>query len=202
MVGGFAFGILSDERGRKQGFNITLFLTALFGAAMTFSPNYTLFCISGCLLGIGLGGNLPIAGNLFFESVGREALLTLLSIFWTIGNLVSASLGWTLLPRFSCPHTYEVENTSWIRGNICFSEDNRGWRYLLFSHAVMNILFWIGNCFVFRIYESLKYLLARGNTTEALEILNVLATVARRDLRPIHSLFNTLLIDIFFRKTG
>ena len=51
------------------------------------TPLYWLYCLFLALMGIGIGGNLPIDGSLFLEFIPLEQqkLLTLLSVFWPIG---------------------------------------------------------------------------------------------------------------------
>jgi MFS family permease len=156
------FGYFSDVWGRKLAFNITLLIMSVFGIIAAFAPSYNVLCIISGMIGVGIGGNLPIAGNLFLESTNKENLLTLLSVFWSLGNILSASLGWSLLPPFSCLNE--------DLGDHVNCEDNRGWRYLLFTQGSINIIFWVGTCF-FRYHDSVKYLLARGRTCEVVDIL-------------------------------
>lgn len=122
-------------------------------------------------MGTGLGGNLPVDGALFIEFIprNRQNLLTLLSIFWSFGNLVTASFGWSLLPRYSCNKA-----TDHILHD-CQSHNNRGWRYVVFAHGLITIVFFFSRFFFFKFHESPKYLLARGRPREALDILYILA---------------------------
>jgi len=50
-------------------------------------------------LGTGVGGNLPVDGALFLEFLptasGRH--LTLLSVWWPLGQLVASLIGWAFL---------------------------------------------------------------------------------------------------------
>jgi MFS family permease len=70
-IGASFWGTASDVIGRRLAFNMTLFLAGAFG--------------------LGVGGNLPVDGALFLEFLPFESgnLLTLLSVFWPVGQLIS-----------------------------------------------------------------------------------------------------------------
>lgn len=55
MVGAMGWGVLSDMLGRSLPFNMTLFLTAMFGVAASFSPNFPVLLIWMFLLGSAVG---------------------------------------------------------------------------------------------------------------------------------------------------
>lgn len=56
-------------------------------------------CGLSAALGVGVGGNLPVDGALFLEFLptasGRH--LTLLSVWWPVGQLVASLIGWGFL---------------------------------------------------------------------------------------------------------
>jgi len=64
MVGAFAWGTFSDARGRLPAFNLTLLLTAVFGIASAFAPNFWTLCLALFFLGTGVGGSMPTDGTL------------------------------------------------------------------------------------------------------------------------------------------
>jgi hypothetical protein len=69
---------------------------------------------------------MPTDGTLFLENLphSKQYLLTLLSIFFSIGAVLSAVTGFALLPGKSCPHAEGCD----IEGGA-----NNGWRHVLFA---------------------------------------------------------------------
>lgn len=86
------WGIASDIIGRRPAFNITLFLCGLFGTLVALGPSWAVTCILFALMGLGVGGNLPVDGALFLEFLPFESnkLLTLLSVWWPVGQLIAS----------------------------------------------------------------------------------------------------------------
>jgi MFS family permease len=86
------WGIASDIIGRRPAFNATLFICGLFGAAVAAGPSWiTTSLLFGCM-GLGVGGNLPVDGALFLEFLpfASNKLLTLLSVWWPVGQLIAS----------------------------------------------------------------------------------------------------------------
>ena len=77
-----------------MAFNFTLCLAGIFGLGAGGGPNWVGTAALYACIGLGVGGNLPVDGALFLEFLPHASgnLLTLLSVFWPIGNLIS-SLG-------------------------------------------------------------------------------------------------------------
>lgn len=169
IIGAGVWGPLSDRIGRKPAFSTTLLLTSLFGTLAAFSPSYPVLCLLLCLMGTGVGGNLPTDGALFLEFIPREhqGLLTLLSLFWPVGSVVSSAVAWALIPPFSCsPPTV---------GGLCSQEENRGWRYVILTLGGATLLTLIGRSLLFNLKESPKFLLTQGRCQEAMDVLEYLA---------------------------
>ncbi|ORY11149.1 hypothetical protein BCR34DRAFT_614807 [Clohesyomyces aquaticus] len=84
---------------------MTLFLTSAFGIAAGGSPNWISAAALFWCLGLSIGGNLPVDGALFLEFLPLTSgnLLTMLSVFWPVGQLVASLIAWGLIPKFSCP---------------------------------------------------------------------------------------------------
>lgn len=93
-IGASFWGTASDVIGRRLAFNATLFLAGVFGLAAGGGPNWIGTCALFACLGLGVGGNLPVDGALFLEFLPFASgnLLTLLSVWWPVGQLIS-SLG-------------------------------------------------------------------------------------------------------------
>ena len=91
-VGSVGWGLLSDIFGRRITFNSTLFITGFFGVLISLGPTWAITAILFALMGVGVGGNLPVDGALFLEFLpaGDNKLLTLLSAWWPIGQLAAA----------------------------------------------------------------------------------------------------------------
>jgi Major Facilitator Superfamily len=86
------WGIASDIIGRRPAFNITLFLCGLFGTMIALGPTWITTSLLFACMGLGVGGNLPVDGALFLEFLPFESnkLLTLLSVWWPVGQLIAS----------------------------------------------------------------------------------------------------------------
>ncbi|KAI9817224.1 MAG: hypothetical protein M1827_001337 [Pycnora praestabilis] len=93
-LGACVWGIGSDVMGRRIAFNMTLFIAGVFGLAVGGAPSWVGTCGLFAALGFGVGGNLPVDGALFLEFLpfASGALLTMLSVWWPLGQLI-ASVG-------------------------------------------------------------------------------------------------------------
>ncbi|PZC92473.1 membrane transporter [Pyrenophora tritici-repentis] len=160
-IGASFWGTASDIIGRRLAFNFTLFLAGVFGLASGGGPNWIGTCALYACIGLGVGGNLPVDGALFLEFLPQTSgnLLTLLSVFWPVGNLIASLLAWAFIPNFSCP-------TSTPAGQ-CSKADNMGWRYLILTLGAITFSMFIARFFLFHLYESPKFLLSRGRQAEA-----------------------------------
>lgn len=86
------WGIMSDIIGRRLAFNATLFLAGVFGLAAGGANGWITVCALYSCLGFGVGGNLPVDGALFLEFLPFASgnLLTLLSVWWPVGQLIAS----------------------------------------------------------------------------------------------------------------
>jgi MFS family permease len=93
-IGASFWGVMSDVVGRRFAFNGTLGIAGVFGVAAGAAPNWIGACALYACVGLGIGGNLPVDGALFLEFLptANGGLLTLLSVWWPVGQLI-ASLG-------------------------------------------------------------------------------------------------------------
>ncbi|OAL47177.1 MFS general substrate transporter [Pyrenochaeta sp. DS3sAY3a] len=157
-IGASFWGTASDVIGRRLAFNFTLFLAGAFGLASGGGPNWIGTCALYACIGLGVGGNLPVDGALFLEFLPQTSgnLLTLLSVFWPVGNLIASLLAWAFIPKFSC-----------APGTPCTKADNMGWRYLILTLGAITFAMFICRFFLFHLYESPKFLLSRGRQAEA-----------------------------------
>ncbi|KAI8810701.1 major facilitator superfamily domain-containing protein [Cladochytrium replicatum] len=204
IFGASIWGALSDVIGRKPAFNTTLFITSACVTIATFAPSFPILCLCFALLGSGVGGNLPVDGAIFLEFVPKSSqnLLTLLSLFWPVGQLVTSILGWQLIPRLpacsappnsasasleislSLSHLHllfarlmQADNTENNSTASCLPSTlaTRGWRQLLLSLGFITFLLFFARFCLFRMEESPKFLMQHGRRTEAAAVLNRVA---------------------------
>ncbi|KAL2915387.1 Filamentous Growth Regulator [Polyrhizophydium stewartii] len=183
IFGALGWGIVSDAIGRTHAFNLTLLITAIFGTLLTFTPSFPVLCVGYALMALGVGGNLPVDGSLFLEFTPKQNqnLLSLLSVFWPVGQILVGILSWLLIPRFSCPDA-----------DHCDTGSNRGWRYLMFSMGMLTFAMVIGRVVLFRMLESPKFLLAAGRYDEALAVVK---EVARQNNKKIDITIDDIVPD-------
>jgi MFS transporter, putative metabolite:H+ symporter len=102
-VGALVFGIMADKVGRKHVFIITLLLFSLGSGASAFATGLTVFLILRFLVGMGLGGELPVASTLVSEIVPAERrgrTVVLLESFWAAGWLIAAVISYFIIPKY------------------------------------------------------------------------------------------------------
>ncbi|MEG0258823.1 MAG: MFS transporter [Lysinibacillus sp.] len=102
-VGALVFGILADKVGRKQVFMWTLVLFSVASGLSAFTTTLAAFMAFRFLIGMGLGGELPVASTLVSESVEakeRGKVVVLLESFWAVGWLVAALISYFVIPAF------------------------------------------------------------------------------------------------------
>lgn len=100
-VGALLFGVLADKVGRKQIFMWTLVLFSVASGLSAFATTLTVFLILRFLIGMGLGGELPVASTLVSESVKAEErgrVVVLLESFWAGGWLIAAVISYFVIP--------------------------------------------------------------------------------------------------------
>jgi MFS transporter, putative metabolite:H+ symporter len=102
-VGALLFGVLADRIGRKNVFILTLLLFSVGSGISAFATTLSFFLILRFFIGMGLGGELPVASTLVSESVPaseRGKVVVLLESFWAGGWLVAALISYFVIPKF------------------------------------------------------------------------------------------------------
>ncbi|KHD85485.1 MFS transporter [Bacillus ginsengihumi] len=102
-IGAFVFGALADRFGRKQIFLWTLLFFSVGSGLSAFSQSFIVFIIFRLIVGMGLGGELPVASTLVSESVevkDRGRIVVLLESFWAVGWILSALIAYFIIPKF------------------------------------------------------------------------------------------------------
>ncbi|WP_019413295.1 MFS transporter [Paenisporosarcina sp. TG20] len=102
-VGALVFGLFADRVGRKRIFIITLVLFSVASGLSAFSTTLIIFLIFRFFVGMGLGGELPVASTLVAESVKaneRGRVVVLLESFWAAGWLLAALISYFVIPDY------------------------------------------------------------------------------------------------------
>jgi MFS transporter, putative metabolite:H+ symporter len=102
-VGALFFGIMADKIGRKNVFIITLLLFSIGSGVSAFATTLSMFLVLRFFIGMGLGGELPVASTLVSESVPAEErgrVVVLLESFWAGGWLLAALISYFVIPKY------------------------------------------------------------------------------------------------------
>lgn len=177
IIGAAGWGILADVIGRRLAFNATLALSGIFGIAAGAAPNFV--GLGGLLtaLGIGLGGNLPVDGMLFLEFIpgDKQYLLTLLSVFWSLGQLFASLIAWAFIANYTCRGSNLTSSTYYQDFGGCDASENMGWRYTFYTLGSVTFVMFLCRFAIFQLPESPKFLVAQGRDAEAVRTLREIA---------------------------
>ncbi|MFU8925813.1 MFS transporter [Acinetobacter puyangensis] len=103
VIGAVVAGGVADKIGRKTVFAVTLFIYSIATALCAFAPNLTWLLVFRFIVGLGLGGQLPVAVSLVSEYIPaqvRGRFIVLLESFWGLGWLVAALVSYFFIPKF------------------------------------------------------------------------------------------------------
>ncbi|HUJ11054.1 MAG TPA: MFS transporter [Verrucomicrobiae bacterium] len=101
FLGAAISGIVADYWGRKKVFQVTLLVFAVTTLLCAFAWNVTSMVIFRFLVGVGLGGELPVVSSLLSEFVPgrhRGRFIVLLESFWAYGWLIAALVAFLVIP--------------------------------------------------------------------------------------------------------
>ena len=159
-LGAVAAGTLADRVGRKTVFSVTIVLYSLATGLCAVAPNYELLVLFRFLVGLGLGGELPVAATLVTEYVpgrARGRFMVLLESFWAVGWLLAALIAYFIIPV-------------------------TGWRTAFLIGALPALY-----TMVIRMHlpESVRYLLKKGKIEEARKIVSSLEEHCHMEPRPL-----------------
>ncbi|CAM2945678.1 MFS transporter [Acinetobacter celticus] len=102
-IGAVCSGALADRIGRKTVFASTLVIYSVATAACAFAPNLTWLLAFRFVVGLGLGGQLPVAVTLVSEYIPahvRGRFIVLLESFWGLGWLCAALISYFVIPHY------------------------------------------------------------------------------------------------------
>ena len=140
-------GLLADKIGRRQVFALTLLVYGVATGISALSTGLVMLIALRFIVGLGLGGELPVASTLVSEFAPkriRGRIVVALESFWAVGWLAAALIGYFLVP---------LEN---------------GWRWALALGAIPAI--W-SVVIRFSLPESVRFLESKGRHEEAEEVV-------------------------------
>ncbi|KAF4434486.1 4-hydroxybenzoate transporter [Fusarium acutatum] len=202
-AGAFVWGFLADIIGRRWAFNLTCLISSIFGLCLGASNNYTTFLVLTAFVGFGVGGNIPIDTTITLEFIpqNKRFLLACLSVFQPIGVVLCSAIAFGFIPVYACSPNFSepdplVSCNNADAGQTCCSRgDNMGWRYLLFTIGGITLAVFILRFFIFNFRETPKYLIYRGRDSQAIETLQHMAKVNKKQCGLTLELFESLQAD-------
>lgn len=102
-VGALVFGLMADRFGRKAVFMWTLVIFSVASGLSAATTTLAAFMVLRFFVGMGLGGELPVASTLVSESVApkeRGRVVVLLESFWAGGWLLAAIISYFVIPTY------------------------------------------------------------------------------------------------------
>ncbi|KAG7193765.1 uncharacterized protein KQ657_000457 [Scheffersomyces spartinae] len=168
LVGAVVWSFSADIIGRKLAFTMTFLCTGIFSLVAGASPNFAAIGTFCALWSVGVGGNLPVDSAIFLEALpsNKKWILTAMSAWWALGQLIANVVGWGLIANYSCPSD----------ATTCLKEDNKGWRYYLFTLGALTLILFLIR-FVFPLYESPRFYLGIGDYEKAVSVVHGIAKV-------------------------
>lgn len=101
--GALIFGLLADKFGRKSVFMWTLVIFSVASGLSALTTTLAAFMVLRFFVGLGLGGELPVASTLVSESVApkeRGRVVVLLESFWAGGWIIAAIISYFVIPAY------------------------------------------------------------------------------------------------------
>lgn len=154
-IGASLAGLLADKIGRRQVFAATLLIYGIATGASALASSVGMLMVFRFIVGLGLGGELPVASTLVSEFSPRRVrgrMVVILEAFWAVGWILAA-----------------------IIGTFVVAQSENGWRWGLALGAVPAL---------YAIYvrmglpESVRFLESKGRHEEAEKIVREFETEA------------------------
>jgi MFS transporter, putative metabolite:H+ symporter len=146
LIGSLLFGYVSEKWGRKTGFTVSLIVMAVFCLASAVAWDFRSLAVARALLGIGLGGEAPVAGAIISELVGgrrRGRYFLIYQSLYVWGALLAPFAAFLLIRTLG---------------------PELGWRFLLGIGALSFFVAWAAGKVV---PESVRWLVDKGRLAEA-----------------------------------
>ena len=172
LAGAMVWSLSSDIIGRRWAFSLTFLITGVFATISGAAPNFAAIGVFCSFWSFGVGGNLPVDSALFLEVLpsSKKWLLTVMSAWWAIGQVVVTLVSWGLIANYSCNNDDPV----------CHKKDNQGWRYFLYTMGGMTLLMFLSR-FLFRVSESPRFYIGKGEDERAIETVYKIAKYNRTE---------------------
>nr|CAD7396420.1 unnamed protein product [Timema cristinae]CAD7432330.1 unnamed protein product [Timema monikensis] len=158
MTGAVMWGNLSDRMGRRRTLMSALGVNAVFSVIAALMPTFGTFMTARFCSGIGIGGAFPIVLAYFAEFLcksDRARYLSLLLMFWALGGVFVALVGWAIIPSTGAEVVQESK------------EHFSAWHQFLLVCSLPSLVAVIGLVFL---PESPRYLLEAGREVEAMMV--------------------------------
>lgn len=100
-IGASLAGLLADKLGRRQVFALTLLIYGVATGASALATGVGVLIALRFIVGLGLGGELPVASTLVSEYAPRRIrgrIVVALEAFWALGWLAAALIGFFVIP--------------------------------------------------------------------------------------------------------
>ncbi|UNK45112.1 MFS transporter [Arthrobacter sulfonylureivorans] len=147
-LGAFIWGSIADLIGRKTAFTATLLVFSVFTVCGAFAPDIVWFCVFRFIAGFGLGGCVPVDYALVGEFTPRRLR----------GRVLTAMDGWWPVGAALCGFVSAI-----IMATVA------DWRFTMLIMVLPALLvFWVRRS----VPESPLYLVSRGRTAEAEQVIN------------------------------
>ncbi|MFT4471248.1 MFS transporter [Arthrobacter sulfonylureivorans] len=147
-LGAFIWGSIADLIGRKTAFTATLLVFSVFTVLGAFAPDIVWFCVFRFIAGFGLGGCVPVDYALVGEFTPRRQR----------GRVLTAMDGWWPVGAALCGFVSAI-----IMATVA------DWRFTMLIMVLPALLvFWVRRS----VPESPLYLVSRGRTAEAEQVIN------------------------------
>ena len=91
LLGAWFFGILADYTGRKKSLSLAVLTFGLGSMISAFVQNLNQLILLRFIVGLGLGGSLPVASSYFAEFMPKKirgAMISILESFWAVGTII------------------------------------------------------------------------------------------------------------------
>jgi MFS family permease len=178
FLGAFCWGATSDITGRKTAFNLTLPITALAGLGLSLSTTWWSILVSLGCIGIGVGGNIPVDGNLFVEFLPEKDNdhMIFMSPFWASGSILTSGVARAVIPKKSCLALGLLASRSVMKGTAyCTRESNNGWRIHILAMFGVTAFMCVYRTLLFHLLESPRCLINYGRQRQAVTVVQTLA---------------------------
>ena len=158
MFGCFIAGPLADKLGRKTVFQLTLLIFSIFTAACAFVWNFASLLVLRIIVGIGLGGELPVVATLlgeFLPAKYRGRLIPVYQSFYAYGTVLAAATVLLVLPAY-------------------------GWQWAFIVCAIPALFVWVIRLLL---PESPRWLVSKGKFDKAEKVMLTLERETENNLK-------------------